>query len=276
MMVVVLLGLTACTNHSPSTKVDRRYVAIGDSYVSGPGIPDQDTTVPQCVRSDRNYPHLLDAKLKRTTLVDVSCGGANTSTVVDGLMNVGQPLPPQLDALSPSTKLVTVGIGANDNQLFLGLFVHCLVKTSAKESACRKFADSDATPVYPATQHRVEAILADVKKRAPQARVLLVGYLRIVPDSGECPALPMTEANRARAMKVEVALNSALRDAARSAHVKFVDVRGNSHGHDACAGKDAWVNGAVPTVAGNGAVLHPNKAGMRAVEEQVFKAVGRF
>lgn len=274
-VTVVVLGLVACTGHAPSAKVNRRYVAIGDSYVSGPGINTQDPASPDCGRSNRNYPHLVSAELEHTTLVDVSCGGATAATVQHGrTTKQGQLIAPQLDALTPATKLVTVGVGANDENLYLGLFVDCLIRTSATEASCRKFTESYAPKVYPAARDQVETILSEVKKRSPKARVLLVGYLRIVPDSGDCPILQMTEANRAAAMKVEVALTAALRDAARTAGVEFVDVRGISHGHDACAGTNAWVNGTAK-VPGDGGFLHPNEAGMRAVAGQVLKAIGQ-
>ncbi len=72
-------------------------------------------------------------------------------------------------------------------------------------------------------------------------------------------------------MNIEVELNNALRDAARAADVKFVDLRQVSEGHDVCAGSDAWVNGTTK-VPGDGAILHPNQAGMRAVADLVLKS----
>lgn len=276
-MVLVLIGLVAACGSEASTGTGgRRYVAIGDSYVSGPQIDVQDPKSPTCVRSNRNYPHLMAKKLKLKNFVDVSCGGETTVQLQNGRMGAnGALIDPQLDAITPATRLVTVGIGANDAGLYLRLFLNCLVTASAKDANCATFADTYAPTVYSGTQERVAAILSAVKKRAPKARVLLVGYLRIVPDSGKCSVLPISETNRAKAMQVEVALTGVLRDAARAADVTFVDVRSISHGHDACAGKEAWVNGA-SNVPGDGALLHPNEAGMRAVANQVLKAVGKF
>jgi lysophospholipase L1-like esterase len=274
--VVVLLGLVAACGRGPSPH-DRTYVAIGDSYVSGPALGGRlDANARVCQRSDHNYPHLVAKRLKHTKLVDVSCGGATTVTVGVGRTAAqGGVLKPQLDALTPKTKLVTVGIGANDAGLLLGMFVTCLVKTTATDLKCANFTNNYAPTVYAGVRDNVAATLSKVKQLAPKARVLLVGYLRIVPDSGDCPALQMTEADRANAMKLEVALTRALQDAARSKDVQFVDVRKISHGHDACAGKDAWVNGTV-NKPGSGAILHPTPAGMRAVAGQVAKAVGQF
>src|SRR5688572_15016522 len=53
------------------------YVALGDSYTSGPLIPDQVDAA--CGRSNRNYPSLVAQRLRGTELTDVSCGGATTA-----------------------------------------------------------------------------------------------------------------------------------------------------------------------------------------------------
>lgn len=272
LVVLLIVGLAGCTSDKPPVKAFGRVVAIGDSYVSGPGIPAQDPSSPACVRSDHNYPSLV-AKRLRAPLTDVSCGGSTTETVQSGRPDgQGGSIPSQLDALGPATKLVMVGVGANDDGLYLGMFVSCLVKTSASDTKCRELAETRAPAIYAATRDRVAAILSEVKKRAPEARVLLVGYLRIVPDAADCSVLPMSEKNRGEAMKVEVAMTDAQRDAARTADVEFVDVRAMSEGHDACAGKSSWVNGTAGTVS-DGAILHPNKAGMRAVARMVLETV---
>src|SRR5437588_7109241 len=40
------------------------YVALGDSYTSGPGIPQQTPESGACRRSDHNYPHLVAVALE--------------------------------------------------------------------------------------------------------------------------------------------------------------------------------------------------------------------
>src|SRR5690606_22902074 len=52
------------------------YVALGDSYTSGPLIPVPKLTPPLgCVRSMLNYPTLLAVKARAGSFDDVSCGG---------------------------------------------------------------------------------------------------------------------------------------------------------------------------------------------------------
>jgi lysophospholipase L1-like esterase len=281
-LAILLVLLAACgggsggngRNDGGDGDKARRYVAIGDSFVSGPQIQPLDGSAPECVRSVRNYPHVVAKRLEGARLVDVSCGGATTEMVKDGRATpAGARAEPQLDAVTSATRLVTVGVGGNDAGLLLGLYVSCLIETSATDAKCAQLSDDYAPTAYPTIRDHVAGILSAIAQRAPEARVLLVGYLRLVPDSGDCKDLRMSEARRAKVMRVEVGLDKALRDAARSADVTYVDVRAAARGHDVCAGKDAWVNGTA-NVPGDGALLHPNTAGMRAVADLVLDAVG--
>src|SRR6185312_16095982 len=90
-----------------------RYVALGDSYTSGPLIPTQVDL--NCVRSNRNYPALTAAAIGSSAFVDVSCGGATTDDILNaGSGTLGVPVPAQVNAVTAATALVTIGIGGND------------------------------------------------------------------------------------------------------------------------------------------------------------------
>ena len=92
------LSVAGATVASASTHTAHtvNYVALGDSYASGPGIPTQvDAT---CARSDQNYPSLL-AAARNWQLTDVSCSGA-TTTALAGPQGTKAP---QLDALGADT-----------------------------------------------------------------------------------------------------------------------------------------------------------------------------
>lgn len=95
------------------TVIPGTYVALGDSYTSGPDVPVQlgPTTTPSapsaCQRSSANYPSLV-ARALGLQLDDVSCGGATTDDMTE---SQGPGIPPQFDALRSTTALVTVGIG---------------------------------------------------------------------------------------------------------------------------------------------------------------------
>src|SRR4051794_10127159 len=50
-----------------------RYVALGDSFTSGPLIPRQHGKPFACLRSDHNYPSLVAHALRAGVFADVSC-----------------------------------------------------------------------------------------------------------------------------------------------------------------------------------------------------------
>jgi hypothetical protein len=73
-LVCVLLGAPA----SRAATLPLRYVALGDSYSAASGVLPPDLTAPPaCLRSSRNYPHVL-AAATGAQLTDVTCGAAET------------------------------------------------------------------------------------------------------------------------------------------------------------------------------------------------------
>ncbi|HEX8870214.1 MAG TPA: GDSL-type esterase/lipase family protein, partial [Lentzea sp.] len=89
------------------------YVALGDSAAAGPLIPHQDVEL-WCLRSDHNYPQVA-AKFLGARLTDVTCSGAETDHLQGHQFGF---VTPQLEALKPTTDLVSLTIGANDIGLF--------------------------------------------------------------------------------------------------------------------------------------------------------------
>jgi len=87
------------------------YVALGSSFAAGAGLGPLQTASPVlCARSRGGYPQVLAREL-RLSIVDMSCGGAVTGNVSNG----GQFFQgPQIRALGPETRLVTLTVGGND------------------------------------------------------------------------------------------------------------------------------------------------------------------
>src|SRR5918992_6012306 len=77
LILLPLLAVPAVPAQAESATA--RYVALGDSFTSGPLIPVQYGTPLGCLRSTNNYPALLARRLNPGTFVDVSCGGADTA-----------------------------------------------------------------------------------------------------------------------------------------------------------------------------------------------------
>ena len=96
-----------------------RYVALGDSYSAASGVLPPDPTSPLCARSTANYPHLI-AAATGAQLTDVTCGAAQTK---DFATSQYPGVAPQLDAVHRRTQLVTMTIGGNDNNTFIGAIV---------------------------------------------------------------------------------------------------------------------------------------------------------
>ena len=117
-----------------------QYVAMGDSYTAAPLRPRPDR--PQaCMRSKRNYPRLVVSQLDNTKLKDVSCSGASTISVLgnQGFDTSDVVRPPQMEAVTSDTDLVTVSIGANDFRLFNSMIYECLDigQTDPEGAPCR-------------------------------------------------------------------------------------------------------------------------------------------
>ncbi len=254
-----------------------KYVALGDSFTAAPLVPTTDLA-DGCLRSDGNYPSLVAAELDVAELVDVSCSGADTRDLQRRQRTVGDAtVPPQLRALDRDTDLVTLGIGGNDFDLFATLVQTCssLGADDPAGSPCATELEGRGVDLVARTERigaRVESAVERIRRRAPEADVVLVGYPRIAPESGRCQALPFAEGDYAFGAEVSRALNAALEDAAGRAGAGFVDMHAASEGHDVCS-DDAWVNGH-RTVRGEALAFHPFAAGMEAVAAEVIATLG--
>jgi lysophospholipase L1-like esterase len=254
------------------------YVALGDSYVAGPGIPNQVDAA--CLRSDHDYPALVAAALHPAAFADVSCSGATTDDLVSPQTGAGGiAVPPQLDAVGPQATLVTLTIGGNDIG-FASIATTCalLSLTDPFGAPCRAHytaggADQLAALVS-ATAPKVAAVLQAIHARAPQATVVVVGYPDLLPVSGPgCwPLVPLAAGDVPYLNGVEVALNAMLATQAGLHGARYVDTYTPSIGHDMCQLLGPkWIEGFLPTLPA--APLHPNEFGMQADGAEVAAAV---
>lgn len=253
------------------------YVALGDSFTAGPLLAPYAEGGSACLRSAGNYPSLLAERLDVASFTDVSCSGATVGDLFRAQRSFtgGRVAPPQLDALTVDTDLVTVGIGGNDENLFGSLAGACM-GGGARAACTPLFATAGVLETKVASARRVEPALARalaaIHRRAPDAVVVVVGYPDLLPASGRCAAAPFAAADYRPISQVEAALNGSLRVAARARDALYVDLAAASRGHDICAGKAAWVNGA-QMKPGRAAAYHPYARGMRGATDAVLGAL---
>lgn len=268
MLLAVIVALSACATTgreaAPTVPQGARYVAMGSSYAAGAGIgPLVAETPRRCGRTENNYPRLVAARMD-LALVDVSCGGAMTAHI----LGPWSELPPQIDAVTPDTKLVTVTIGGNDLNYVRNLMMATCGRVPGMMPSggrpCPAFAwPSEAD--YRTLEGQLRQIAREVRRRAPEARLVFVDYLRILPDSGGCANIPLDEANMSAARETFRRLAEVTKNAAAAEGAMLLPAGQLSEGHDGCSG-DPWATG----TPGKPAAWHPTAAGHAAIAEALI------
>lgn len=278
--VVVLIA--ACGSdpeppRPPAMATGQVYVNLGDSYASGTGVlPLQEDSPFLCFRSQHDYARIVAERTGRV-LTDVACAGATTEHLTTAQYD---GVPPQLDALSARTELVTMMLGGNDNGTFGRSISVCgdvgrLVPDGSPCTDGRRaeLLDPIGNRTYPA----LVAALRAVRERAPRAKVLIVGYPWILPPRTGCfPDIPIAVGDVPLLREIQTRLNAVVERAAKRTGVTFVDMSQVSAGHDACKPERVrWIEpqdnrAAAASLVGG---LHPNAAGQRAIAERVLVAL---
>jgi lysophospholipase L1-like esterase len=268
------LGLAAPGAHAATPLP---YVALGDSYSAGSGVLPADLSAPLlCLRSTLNYPHVI-AERTGAALTDVTCGAAETGDLTEAQY---PGVPAQLDAVRSDTRLVTLTIGGNDNNTFVGAMLACGtagLATLGHGHPCRTlygstFDDQIDDTTYPA----VKAALRAIRDKAPNARVAALGYPWIMPAAADASCfvkMPIASGDVPYLRALQAHLNAVVERAARETGATYVDFSATSDGHDACASSGTrWIE---PLLFGTNVVpVHPNARGERAMAEQTMTALG--
>jgi lysophospholipase L1-like esterase len=246
-----------------------KYVALGSSYASGPLIPEVADAA--CLRSTNDYPHLVAARLG-LELTDVTCSGATT----DHIISIAQGAnPPQIDAVTPDTSIVTVTIGGNDVR-YSGSALACGASGLQHQSCLGSQVDpQDIQQRLAGLEGKLLATFDRIRAAAPTANIFMVSYFRMLPPrTGPCPpSVPMLPQDEAFVERLGRSLQRISKRAAHRAKVVFVDTYREKH-HDACAPPaQRWVEGEVP--ASPALMFHPNAAGMRAAADLIVRKIRR-
>jgi lysophospholipase L1-like esterase len=276
---VALAGLMlfAAASAAAAGSTPRSYVALGDSYTAGPGIPQQMGDPPGCVRSDHNYSHLVAPSLRLPAFRDASCIGANTADMTSAQNHdVGSsPNPAQLDRLNANTRVVTLQISGNDIG-FTEIAYTCAAynpgATPCQDHYVHNRMDEISRRIA-AVAPKVTGVLRRIHARSPHARVYVVGYPAILPDTGTgCwPRLPYAVADVPYLRAKQRELNAMLRTQAAANRSVYVDTYSPSIGHDACQPPTIrWIE---PVFDASGVPLHPNAAGMQGMASAILATI---
>lgn len=235
---LALLLLTLCATPASADE----YVALGDSYSSGTGTRRYVET--SCRRSDAAFPALVAATRPGTTLRFVACSGATATDVARD----------QLGALSASTALVTLTVGGNDAG-FTSVLTRCALPMWVRKCAppvakARRFI----ARTLPA---RLDGLYDEIRRRAPAARVIVLGYPGLFNGIDCGPATFFSRDDQRRLNGTAELLRDTLRDRAAAHGFLFGDVMPAFRGHAVCDDVE-WLNGLSHPLRES---FHPNAVG---------------
>jgi lysophospholipase L1-like esterase len=235
---LLVVGLAAPAQAAPPS-----YVALGDSYSSGVGTRSYLNDGSSCQRSVYAYPSLI-AAAKGYALNFRACSGATVADVTNS----------QLSALSAANAYVTISVGGNDAG-FASVLTTCAQPSWL--SNCTGAVDGAQRYIAGTLPGSLRTLYASIRAKAPNARVVVVGYPRIF-NGTDCNLLTwFSGSEMTRLNQTADQLDSAIAAAASSAGFGFVNPVSAFVGHAVCD-RTEWINGlSSPTTES----FHPNRSG---------------
>jgi lysophospholipase L1-like esterase len=223
---VALLGLTtlSTTAAQAADAAALDYVALGDSYSSGVGAGAYSGG--DCRRSANAYPQLWTNNNAPASFAFTACSGATTSDV----------LASQLGPVNSGTDLVSISIGGNDAG-FADTMTTCVV---FGESACVNAVNDARAYIASTLPGKLDAVYNAIRDRAPNARVVVLGYPHIYKIDGNC-SFGISERSRAAINSAADDLHSVTSKRAADHGFAYGDVRPAFTGHEICT-SDRWLH----------------------------------
>jgi lysophospholipase L1-like esterase len=151
---------------------------------------------------------------------------------------------------------VTIQLGAND------LFALALDPTFLAKSAAEQFAIVQST--LGAIQTNVAALITELEKAAPGAKLFVLGYYNPFAPFASDPTSPFFTTAQLSGLAIPL-LNQVLAGDAQALGASFVDLYTPFQGHEL-----AYTDVANPAIPGN---VHPNPAGYAVITAQLDAAV---
>ena len=242
LVVAGILGaVTTLIGASPAAAAPS-YTALGDSYASGVGTRSYYDDGTSCYRSPYAHPVIVKNRLG-ASLTFAACSGARTYDVRDR----------QLGSLNSTTAYVTVQVGGNDAG-FASVIQQCAKPWPYTCWSQIAEANRIIRDVLPG---RLDQLYSRIRSRAPNARVVVVGYPRLF-NGEQCNAVSrISPGEQSELNKTADLLSSTTQGRASARGFSYVDARPAYIGHAVCDDVE-WINGASWPVSES---YHPNRSG---------------
>ncbi|MBZ4016624.1 SGNH/GDSL hydrolase family protein [Streptomyces purpurogeneiscleroticus] len=287
--------------HPAAAAEDQQWVALGDSYTAGVIRAAGNTfEIPRdgCERTDRSYPQVIDRDLGGLfDLTNVSCGAATIENVTDQAQEpIGRHLPPvsedpdypfpavppQSEAVGPDTDVITVGVGGNTLG-FADILAKCPQlggESDGMGTPCKDALGAGLQTRLDKASREYDRMLAVLHERAPQAKILTVGYPTVIPqNTAKCNYGDLTQFGTITQgdlawLRTDVLepLNKTIEDSTGTQEAAgFVDLYTSSQEHSVCD-DTKWMEGFV-TLPDQLSFVHPNALGHRNAADHVEEAM---
>jgi hypothetical protein len=248
LLATTLVGLAAgvapfLAAAAPATSAPPSYVALGDSYASGTGTRSYISDGTTCQRSTLAYPSLIAAALSYG-LDFRACSGAKIPDVTNL----------QLPALTTSTAYVSVSVGGNDAG-FADVLTECALP--GWMSNCDRAINTAQAYITNTLPGQLSTLYAAIRAKAPNARVVVVGYPRIF-NGEDCNAGTwFSPSEESRLNQTADLLNSTTAGRASTQGFSFANPTNAFVGHAVCDDVE-WLNGLSSPISES---YHPNQPG---------------
>ena len=243
LLVALFTGGAPLLAAPPALAAPPPYVALGDSYSSGTGTRSYISDGTSCQRSTSAYPRLV-AAARGYALNFRACSGARVADVTNT----------QLGALSTATRYVTISVGGNDAG-FADVLTECATPWWAGD--CDGAIDDAQAFINNTLPGRLSTLYASIRAKAPNARVVVVGYPRIFMGEDCNAGTWFSPAEQTRLNQTADLLNSRTSTQASARGFAFANPTSRFVGHAVCDDVE-WINGLSNPVSES---YHPNKPG---------------
>lgn len=237
---------------TPASAATGGYVALGDSYSSGDGAGNYDSSSGNCLRSYNAYPALWAQAHSPSSFNFVACAGATSSDVLNN----------QLGPLNSGTGLVSLTIGGNDVG-FSSVMQTCVLGSDSDCINAVNAAENTANTVLPGSLH---TLFGAIRSHAPSAHVVVLDYPHLYIIVWYCVGLSNTK--RTKLNEGADVLDGVISKATSNAGFTFADVRPQFAGHELCSG-DGWLHSVTYPV---GESYHPTATGQSQGYLPVFSS----